>query len=75
LMTGFPPLGGDRRRIEGIAGQPPDLRQHLVGCSFAPRCPDFMAGTCDVIDPPEVRTNATRRVECHLFEKVGSRVE
>ncbi len=75
LMTGFPPLGGDRRRIEGISGQPPDLRQNVTGCSFAPRCPEFISGTCDVIEPPDVHTSATRRVECHLFGKVGSRVE
>jgi oligopeptide/dipeptide ABC transporter ATP-binding protein len=68
LMSGFPPLGGERRRLAGIAGQPPDLRQLPKGCSFAPRCPQFIAGTCDEVDPHDVSVSATRRVECHLFQ-------
>jgi oligopeptide/dipeptide ABC transporter ATP-binding protein len=75
LMTGFPPLGGERRRLQGIAGQPPDLRQLPKGCSFASRCPQFIAGTCDEVDPPNVTMSPTRRVECHLFQEVGSRVD
>lgn len=37
----------DRRvdRLLSIAGQPPDLRLPLTGCSFAPRCP-FAADGC-----------------------------
>jgi oligopeptide/dipeptide ABC transporter ATP-binding protein len=72
LMSGFPPLGGERRRIQGIGGQPPDLRQLPKGCSFAPRCPSFIKGVCDEIDPVNVTLSATRRVECHLFDNVGA---
>jgi oligopeptide/dipeptide ABC transporter ATP-binding protein len=75
LMTGFPPLGGERLRLQGVAGQPPDLRRLPRGCSFASRCPQFIAGTCDEVDPPNVTMSATRRVECHLFQEVGSRVD
>lgn len=75
LMSGFPPLSGERIRIQGIAGQPPDLRKLPKGCSFAPRCPEFIAGTCDELDPPDVSLSPTRHVECHLFQKVESSVD
>jgi oligopeptide/dipeptide ABC transporter ATP-binding protein len=75
LMSGFPPLSGERRRLQGIAGQPPDLRQLPKGCSFASRCPSFIKGVCDEIDPPNVKVSDTRHVECHLFTNVGSSVD
>jgi oligopeptide/dipeptide ABC transporter ATP-binding protein len=69
LMNAFPPLGGTRQRLEGLAGQPPDLRRLPAGCAFAPRCPQVIAGTCDKVAPPEIRTAPGRRVACHLYAK------
>lgn len=43
LLRSFPGLHGPRRKLQGIAGQPPDLRRVPVGCAFAPRCPKAMA--------------------------------
>ncbi|MGO9961824.1 MAG: ABC transporter ATP-binding protein [Acidimicrobiales bacterium] len=67
LMSCFPPLGGPRQRIEGIPGQPPDLRNLPTGCSFAPRCPEVIAGTCEAVDPPAALGGAQHRVVCHLY--------
>jgi peptide/nickel transport system ATP-binding protein len=39
LLHSFPPLHGERRRMEGIPGSPPDLRMLPTGCPFHPRCP------------------------------------
>ena len=64
LMEAFPPLGGERRRLEGIPGQPPDLRQPLPGCAFVPRCPIAIAGTCDTLVPPARRDDG-HLVACH----------
>jgi oligopeptide/dipeptide ABC transporter ATP-binding protein len=69
LMTAFPPVGGERRRMEGIGGQPPDLRSLPVGCSFAPRCPRVINGTCDVVDPPTVHWGAGHLAVCHLYSE------
>jgi peptide/nickel transport system ATP-binding protein len=74
LMNAFPPLGGERKRLEGLAGQPPDLRRLPAGCAFAPRCPKMIAGTCDTLAPPEVTTALGRRVACHLYAEAAPAV-
>jgi peptide/nickel transport system ATP-binding protein len=38
LLSSFPPLSGARRKLVGIPGSPPDLRELPPGCPFAPRC-------------------------------------
>jgi oligopeptide/dipeptide ABC transporter ATP-binding protein len=70
LMGAFPPLAGERQRLTGIPGQPPDLRNLPPGCPYAPRCPSFIPGVCDVLEPPDVTIDEDRRVLCHLY---GSR--
>jgi peptide/nickel transport system permease protein len=74
LMDAFPPLGGDRQRLQGIPGQPPDLRQLPPGCSFAPRCPMVIAGTCEKIDPPTFGRDEGHLVACHLYSEKEVRV-
>ncbi len=69
LMEAFPPLGGERRRLEGISGQPPDLRHLPAGCSFAPRCPRAMPGVCDSVDPPRTGRDDGHLVACHLHSE------
>ncbi|MBO0732122.1 MAG: ABC transporter ATP-binding protein, partial [Acidimicrobiaceae bacterium] len=39
LANSFPPLHGERRRLHGIPGSPPDLHNLPTGCAFHPRCP------------------------------------
>ena len=38
LLHCFPPMHGERYRMEGIPGSPPDLRDLPPGCAFHPRC-------------------------------------
>lgn len=71
LMNAFPPLGGVRRRMDGITGQPPDLRQMPPGCSFAPRCPRAAAGVCDRLEPPLAHFGPGHRASCHLYGPTG----
>ena len=69
LMEAFPPLGGERRRLEGIPGQPPSLRHLPLGCAFAPRCPSALRGICDAIGPPTVGRRDGHLVACHLYSE------
>jgi peptide/nickel transport system ATP-binding protein len=52
LRNAFPDLLSDAMELVPIHGSPPDLRQPLTGCRFAPRCPFVQpactAGTLDV---------------------------
>ena len=67
LMTSFPPLGGEHRRLEGITGQPPDLRRLPPGCSFSPRCPKVMREICTTDEPPLIDFGEGHRATCHLY--------
>ncbi len=67
LMSAFPPLGGDRRRLEGIAGQPPDMRKLPVGCSFSSRCPNVIDATCAAVEPPIAHWGPAHWAACHLY--------
>ncbi|MBA2286552.1 MAG: ABC transporter ATP-binding protein [Ktedonobacteraceae bacterium] len=56
LLNSFPSLYGPQRRMRGIPGSPPDLRNVPVGCAFHPRCPfafDACHETIPVLAPPQ----------------------
>ena len=66
LLSAFPSIHADRRALDTIPGQPPDLRQPPPGCRFAPRCA-FAMDVCREVVPPEVRFADGVRVACHLY--------
>lgn len=49
-------------------GEPPSLVNPPAGCRFHPRCPEFMAGTCDVKEPPNFVVGESHRVACWLYD-------
>lgn len=65
LMQSFPPLVGERRRLLGIAGTPPDLRDPPAGCRFHPRCSRGEA-RCVSHEPQLVASGDGQRVACHF---------
>ena len=66
LVGSFPNLHADRRTLDVITGQPPDLLAPPPGCRFAPRC-EFAMPVCTEVVPPEVRFSDGVRVACHLY--------
>ncbi len=58
-----------------LPGEPPSPANVPAGCRFHPRCPAFMAGLCNVIDPATVVVNdqsgASHSVACHLHTEEG----
>ena len=62
----FPNIRADRRTLDVIPGQPPDLRNPPPGCRFAPRCGMAMP-VCSEVVPPEVRFPDGVRTACHLY--------
>ncbi len=67
LMQAFPPLGEVRSRLQGIPGQPPDLRRLPPGCPFAARCGKVQRGRCDAVQPAMTVVTPGHRVACHLY--------
>jgi peptide/nickel transport system ATP-binding protein len=51
LIRSFPPLTGEKVRLVGIPGSPPDLREPPSGCRFHPRCPRAQLVPCAVDEP------------------------
>lgn len=77
LLASFPSLHGERRRLHGIPGSPPDLRAVPSGCAFHPRCPQRFA-PCDHVTPvlaaPAVSDGSAtvappaRKVACLVYD-------
>jgi oligopeptide/dipeptide ABC transporter ATP-binding protein len=55
------------RMRTAVAGEVPSVTAVPGACRFHPRCGFFMAGKCDVIDPPLVEVQPSRFVACHLY--------
>jgi len=51
LMNAFPSLRGEKRELQTLAGEPPDLLNPPTGCRFHPRCP-YATETCEKEEPP-----------------------
>ncbi len=68
LMESFPPLRGPKRRLEGIAGSPPDMLRPPEGCRFHPRCPEVMP-RCRATRPELGAVSENAQVACHLYER------
>jgi peptide/nickel transport system ATP-binding protein len=49
-------------------GEPPSLVNPPTGCRFHPRCPQFMAGLCDVKVPPDFEPEPEHYVKCWLYQ-------
>lgn len=66
LINSFPELVGEKRRISGIPGAPPDLTNPPPGCRFCPRCPH-----CDEyknrVHPQLREVSPGHVVACHLY--------
>ena len=51
LLSSFPSIRGEKRPLETLPGEPPNLVQPPSGCRFHPRCP-FATDECREEDPP-----------------------
>jgi peptide/nickel transport system ATP-binding protein len=52
LLRSIPTMGDEpRTRLPTISGSIPHPYNRPAGCLFHPRCPQFMAGTCEAFEP------------------------
>jgi peptide/nickel transport system ATP-binding protein len=66
LLHCFPPMHGERYRMEGIPGSPPDLRDLPPGCAFHPRCKWAMPQCRQDVPKLEPLEESSREVACWL---------
>lgn len=66
LLHCFPPMHGERRRMNGIPGSPPDPRDLPPGCAFHPRCPWAMPRCRQDVPKLEPVGSSHREVACWL---------
>ena len=59
------------RQRPAIQSEPPSPTEPPTGCRFHPRCPSFIEGTCEVIDPPLIEVKPGHHVACHLWPEGG----
>jgi peptide/nickel transport system ATP-binding protein len=83
LIGAIPRVGGDRARLQGIAGNAPSPRSWPSGCRFHPRCPRAME-ICREVAPrrlPIADGNRSGKVNgaptfvaCHLYDAATAEV-
>jgi peptide/nickel transport system ATP-binding protein len=66
LMNSFPSISGERRKLTGIPGSPPDLISPPAGCRFHPRCPRALP-ICSQTPPLTKTVHADHSTACHLY--------
>jgi oligopeptide/dipeptide ABC transporter ATP-binding protein len=68
LLRSIPKLGRKSTdKLQAISGMVPSPFAIPRGCSFHPRCPNYMPGTCDAAEPPVTDVGGGHRVKCFLY--------
>ncbi|MET0695261.1 MAG: ABC transporter ATP-binding protein [Propionibacteriaceae bacterium] len=70
LLRSIPRIGAaEHTPLEVIKGSVPDPYATVPGCSFHPRCPDFIGDVCQTVIPPEtLLAGGSHGVRCHLYD-------
>jgi peptide/nickel transport system ATP-binding protein len=66
LMNSFPSINGERKKLTGIPGAPPDLLNLPHGCRFQPRCP-LAKPICGQTTPTLRLVGKDHQAACHLY--------
>lgn len=68
LLSAFPNIYGERKMVDSIPGDPPDLYNPPAGCRFSERCHMIDSRICNPYeDPPLIDyTGNNHFVACHL---------
>jgi peptide/nickel transport system ATP-binding protein len=70
LMNSFPSISGDKVKLTGIPGSPPDLVSPPTGCKFHPRCSKVMP-VCMQQAPVTTKMSEDHFVACNLYKYQG----
>lgn len=68
LLSSFPSMTGDKRRLSSIPGSPPYLLNFPPSCRFHQRCP-FAKDLCGKKDPELTEISSGHYVACHFIKE------
>ena len=66
LLSAVPSIDGEESGRIHIQGEIPSPANPPAGCVFHTRCHRFMAGICDITEPPVVEVSIGHRLRCHI---------
>ncbi len=66
LVSSYPSIKGEKRKLMSIPGSPPNLIEPPDGCKFHPRCSRVM-DICREKEP-QLISKDNHRIACHLWE-------
>ncbi|MGH9132440.1 MAG: oligopeptide/dipeptide ABC transporter ATP-binding protein, partial [Ilumatobacteraceae bacterium] len=66
LLSAVPSVDGESANRIPLKGEIPSPADPPAGCVFHTRCHRFMAGLCDVVDPPVIEISPGHTSRCHL---------
>lgn len=64
LINSIPKADNGEQKLITIAGSPPDLRDEIIGCPYAPRC-SRVTEQCRVSMPESTALSDTHNYRCH----------
>jgi oligopeptide transport system ATP-binding protein len=68
LLGSLPSLDGERGLLRQIHGAPPDPREVIIGCAFAPRCGEVLE-RCRIEIPPHVLIGTEHKADCWAIKQ------
>ncbi len=67
LLSSYPSIKGEVKRLNPIPGEPPNLLDPPAGCRFYPRCPE-RDGICTSQEPEYLEIREGHFVACHFVK-------
>ncbi len=67
LVSSYPSIKGEKKKLVSIPGSPPNLIEPPSGCKFHPRCSRVM-DICRKKEPELIKKNNSR-IACHLWSQ------
>ena len=67
LLSSYPSIKGEIKRLNPIPGEPPNLLDPPVGCRFDPRCPE-REEICNSHEPEYLEVKEGHFVACHFVK-------
>lgn len=68
LLQSIPRIGSTSTRLQAIKGMVPNAFAVPSGCPFHNRCPQFLPGICDKIEPHLIPVSNGQQAACLLYD-------